>query len=89
VSLGKALNGIASIFEWLDWYSNRWQLDSRPKSISAGSKGAGGAAAPLEIFWPPPGQLLPPLRLVSWAIFGIFFRVPDFGALGLAPLVLK
>jgi len=47
-----------------------------------GKWGAGGAAAPLEIFWPPLDDFWP-LRLLSWAIFGtkhasnpakIFFR---------------
>jgi len=31
--LGKALNGIASTFEWLNWYRNRWQLDSKTKKV--------------------------------------------------------
>jgi len=32
VSLGKALNGIAFSFEWLDWY--RWQLDSKTEKVT-------------------------------------------------------
>jgi len=34
VSLGKALNGIASAFEWLDW-NNWWQLDSKTEKVSS------------------------------------------------------
>jgi len=39
--------------------------------IGAGSRGqGGGAAAPPGDILGSPGRLLPPLRLVSWAIFG-------------------
>jgi len=40
VSLGKALNGIASTFEWLDWW-NRWQLDSKTEKVTSLSLGRG------------------------------------------------
>jgi len=36
VSLGKALNGIASTFEWLDW-----QLDSKTEKVTSLSPGRG------------------------------------------------
>jgi len=42
VSLGKALNGIASTFEWLNWDgSNRWQLDSKTEKFPSLFPGQG------------------------------------------------
>jgi len=41
VPLDKALNGIAATFEWLDWYSSRWQLDSKTAKITSLSPGRG------------------------------------------------
>jgi len=38
--LSKALNGIASTFEWLD-FSNRWQLDSKNKKVPSPYPGRG------------------------------------------------
>jgi len=40
------------------------------KSTYAIGAGSRGAAAPPGDILAPPGRLLPPLRLVSWAIFG-------------------
>jgi len=39
--LGKALNGIASTFEWLEYGSNRWQLDSKTEKVPLLSPGRG------------------------------------------------
>jgi len=40
VSLGKALNEIASTFEWLDG-SNRWLVDSKIETVTSLSSGRG------------------------------------------------
>jgi len=42
MSLGKALTGIASNFEWLaETGSNRWQLDSKTEKVISLSAGQG------------------------------------------------
>jgi len=41
VSLGKARNEIASTFKWIDWYSNRWQLDLKTEKVTSLSSGGG------------------------------------------------
>jgi len=39
VSLGKALNGIASTFEWFDWWG--WQLVPKTAKVTSLSPGQG------------------------------------------------
>jgi len=41
VSLGKAINGIVSTFEWLDRKGRRWQLDSKTEKVTSLSPGRG------------------------------------------------